>query len=134
MAVSFCEEFIYDRLLNFAGVYAITGKGIFPVKAPQDSAKPCLSYRKVSARHIESMTGSSALVFTRMQIDCWAFAYSEVKNLAEQVRLALQGFKGGIGVRIDGINYIGEQDFYEDDTEMFQVSMEFLVHHNEEQP
>lgn len=133
--MAYFEEALYSRLSGFAGITALCSTRIFPVKIPDNTTMPCLSYHRISGSRIESMTGSSALVYARFQIDCWGRKYSDVKALAEQVRLALEGYKGTIaGVTIYGVNYLGDLDLYEDDSQTFRVLTEFLVHHNEEQP
>jgi hypothetical protein len=134
--VALSEEVLYNRLSNHAGLNALVpASRIFYVKKPAGAVLPAVTYFRVYGQRVESMTGSSALAFARFQVDAWAKTYPEVKAVAEQVRMALQGYKGTFsGTTIQGINYLGDQDLYEDDAAEFRVLMEFLVHHNEDIP
>lgn len=129
------EEHLYSRLSGFAGLTALISTRIYYVKMPSPTTLPALSYQKIFTEHVESMTGSSALCFATFQIDCWSRTYPNVKAIAEQVRLCLQGYKNTLsGLTIFGINYLSETDLYDDDAEVFRVMQELRVHHNEDQP
>lgn len=129
------EEFLYNRLKNFAGLSALIGSNVFHVKIPAGQTVPAVSYQKISANHVESMQGSSGLCFSSFQIDAWARESDDVKAIAEQVRLALQGYVTVYsGMQIFGINYMNELDLYDDDAEEFRVLMEYVVHHSEVKP
>jgi len=133
--MALAEEHLFSRLSGFAGITALISSRIYPIKIPPNTTMPALTYTRISGRRIESLLGNSALCYARYQLDAWGRKYSDVKALAEQVRLCLEGYKGTLaGVIFYGVNYLGDQDLYEDDTEVFRVSMDFVVHHNEEQP
>ena len=134
--MALAEEHIFSRLSGFAGITAIVSTGIYPIRIPDGQALPALTYLRVSSRRVESMLGgTTALCFARFQFDCWARKYSTAKALAEQVRLALQGYTGTVsGNTIFGVNFLNEVDLVDDDAQTFRTSADYLIHHNEDVP
>lgn len=58
-----------------------------------------------------------------------ANSYSDVRSLAEAVRQALDGYKGGLGgeTHVGGIYIEGERDLFEADAEIYRVTMDYLI-------
>ena len=71
----------------------------------------------------------------RFQVSCWAETYLACKNVAEQVRLALQRWRGTVdGVVIQDSFLEGDTDLFEDESDLsgtFQVALDFVIHHRE---
>jgi len=133
--MSLPEEHLYSRLVNFSGITSLISSRVYSLKLPANCTFPAVTYFRVSSNPVESMTGSTALSFARFQLDSWAKTYLESKNLAEQVRLCLQGYKGTIaGITFFGVNFIGDRDLFDDDAEIYRVSADYWIHYNETQP
>jgi hypothetical protein len=119
------EEKIYTVLSSAANVTAITGLRIYPVIRPQDSALPAITYTRISGGQISSLTSYSHLESPRIQIDVWTDTYGAGKALAIYVRnamLAATTFQAIIE---------SDNDSWEEDPEMYRVSMDFFVWHND---
>ena len=110
---------------------------ITPTRMKQNSALPAISYFRVDGPRVYCMTGPSGYALPRIQVDVWARDYPEAKTIAENVRVALSGYRGVIaGVTVQGIFCLDDHDVVDDQEEilpieMFHVAMDFRVHHNE---
>lgn len=104
MAQNDIPEFAIRHLLvNDAAITAVTGTQIYPLFTPQNRAKPFIVYSLISQlpeRHLES---ASTLQHCRVQIDGYVHSssggddpYLILKLLMNNVRLALDGFRGNI--------------------------------------
>lgn len=128
-------EAVRTRLLATANVAAIVGTRIYPLRMPDNGEPPAITLEIATTRHYESMTGSSGLVVVGMALDCWAKGIDQAHDLAEKVRLSLQGFRGTVGGHtIQGITEWRHTDAYEYDIEIYRVSCLCQVWHSEAKP
>ena len=127
------ETGLRTQLVNNTAVAAIVGSRVYPVKMPLGYTLPCISYQRISSERYPFLDGPSGRVIPRFQVDCYAESYSDVRELAEKVRLALDGFKGALGseAHVGGISIQSERDLWEDNTEVFRVTQDYLVPHIE---
>ena len=128
------EEALYAHLKAHTGLSSLVGTRIYPLVLPQNPALPAVTYQKISRAGERVMNNSTTLVVrTRFQISCWATSYSNAKDVAEQVKLALQdysGLMGGAGgVQVLDVNVVGEQDIYEPDTGIYHLPVDVMIYH-----
>lgn len=98
------EKAINARLLAFAGVTALVVARVYPELAPQNAVLPYVVYTRVDTEHLMTKDNAAGLASARIQINSVAATYLKAKQLAEQVRLALQGWAGtGNGVTVNVI-------------------------------
>jgi hypothetical protein len=115
------ETKIYTLL---SGVVAVVGTRIYPLVAPQEAELPLIVYTRISSGREYSMDGYSNLENPRMQIDCFAGTYAEVKTLSEAVVSAM---RAATTFSVASDNPI---EFYEDD-ETYRISTDFSIWHEE---
>lgn len=138
--MSLVETNLFNRLITFPGLINLIGDRVYPVKMPQNAKLPVLTFQRISGFRVFAMDKGSGLASPRFQIDAWAENYDDVKAIAEQVRLALEGYRNMTsGVDINGILYLGDTDGFASEetdvqTEIFRVSMDFIIWHNEAEP
>lgn len=113
---------IYARLSGLA-----SGR-IYPVMAPQNVAAPFIVYSTVAATHLRNMVESSSKVNTRAQIDVWATTYAAAQTLAASVRSAME--PNGADFSTGAVEE--NPDFYTPDSDLFRVSVDFSIWHDEE--
>lgn len=106
-----------------AAVAALVGSRIYPLKLPQAPALPAITYQKVSGPRVISLSGYSGLSHPRLQIDCWAATYDQVKALSAAVVAALDAYPGAI-MNDDG------RDNYQPDVELPRVTIDFTIWHH----
>jgi hypothetical protein len=117
------EAAVFNLLSNDAGVSGVVSNRIYPVKLPQDPTYPALTYFRVSALRHSVMGNDTGLVEKRIQVSSWAKLYSEVNNLAERVRDAMQRTRGVFsGVEILDIFMEGDgPEIWEDAVGAYQA-------------
>ncbi len=124
---------IRNRLTSDTDMAALVSTRVYPMRLPQGYSLPAVSYQRISAeRRHELSTGPIGWAFTRFQFDCWAGSYSDLRDLAEAVRKCLDGFSGTVdGTHVGGIYIEGERETFEEDVEIYRVTMDFLIPYKE---
>lgn len=105
---------IRNLLLATPAITALVVDRVFVDVAKQDHDKPAIVVKiagRVGADHIE---GPSGLARYRLQLDVIADRASEIRDLKNQVRLALDGFTGAAGGQdFDSIRFDNETGSYD---------------------
>lgn len=126
------ENHLYSRLSGFAGLAALVGTRIYPVRAAQGTARPYVTLQQVAGPRLSAMGVDNGIVLARYQIDSWGATYDSSRTVAKQVRLALQRYRGTIdGTEILDIFIQNELEFDEERTRLFRVMQDYAVHHRE---
>lgn len=108
------ETDLFSDLTGDAGVSAIVASRVFPAVLPDDVTFPAIAYREVSAVRI-----GGVCLQRRMQVDCYAASYSEMKSLRDAVQ-ALAETKGNWG-------YTEGPDLYEEDTKLHHQPVDLII-------
>lgn len=129
------EQALIKHLLANPGVTTLVKDRVHLKKYPQRGELPAIVIHKVSGPREHSHDGPSALAHPRYQFDIYAKDAQAANDLAEKVRLALDGYKGTMGgvdgVRVDGVFLEDERDDYDDGAEVQACSLDFTVWHGE---
>ena len=126
------EEGLYDYLSSDVGVSALLSSRIYPGTLPQNWTAPAISYQRISGERNRILSGPDDRATPRIQIDCWADSYSGARALAEAVRSAIDGYAGLMGTtQVGSVVLESDTDFYEPDTNVYHVSMDFWISHIE---
>ena len=67
----------------------LVDKRVYPLDMPQGAYLPNITVLEVSGGEMYAEDGPVGLNNSRVQIDCWAYTYTDAKNLASFVRVAL---------------------------------------------
>jgi hypothetical protein len=134
--VSFIHNAIYTRLTNFAGLQALVSTRIYYNHAPQQATYPCVIFTRITTRHVQDYQGKGGLGDSIFQIDSLGLEKNTLESIAEQVRLALQGYAATVlGVRLYGIEFFEDLDApYDPDALLLRVAQRFRVWHTESEP
>lgn len=127
------DEAVYARLQAVSGVTALVATRVYPSLLPQKPVYPCLRYQEVDGQRESAMGSDLGQVSATLQVDAYAATYAGSRALAEQVRLALQRFRGTVAsVEIEDVFVSsGPNDFYEDQVKAYRTQMDFLIWHRE---
>jgi len=127
------EKDIHYKLKKDVDVSALVSKRIYPMKLPQGWTLPAITYQRVSGVREHNLSGPSGRARPRFQIDCWDDDYLDAKDLANKVRLCLDGFKGDINTESDvgGIILEADRDIWEESINVYRISMDFIIPHFE---
>lgn len=114
------ERHVYLKLASSPGVARFVGFRIFPIAVPKaGTTMPLIAYRRVNILREPTLSGPLFRPMVSLQISCWALSYDSVRELADEVRLALDGNIGTLaGVTISDMRLTSEVDDYIDPTEV----------------
>lgn len=98
------------------------GIRVYPLSAPDATARPYIIFQRITSNDENVLAGSSGLVNTRMQVDCYADTYASVINLAAQVDAL---FNAWVTQNVS----LGAQDLYESDVKLYRIQADYSIWH-----
>lgn len=120
------ENGLYSHLSGDSTITDIVGTNIYGGQVAQHATAPFVRFFRVGAYRVHSTLGPNGLANPRMQIDCYASTYQGVKELADAVRKSVNGFRGAMGsVNIGGSRLVSEFDSFDNDEQIYRISMDF---------
>ena len=131
------ETELYTRLTTHAGLSALIGTRAYPLHLPQKPTLPAVTYHRVSAIRVSAMGADTGLVRPRFQIDVWAEEYitqgatTGAREVAEQVRAALQRWSTSSGTIVQDSYFLNEVELFEPDTELVHIALDFEINYEE---
>jgi hypothetical protein len=84
---------IFAALNGNAGVIAIAGHRIFPVRLPREAVLPAVSYSVPTTDSVNSLNGYSGADNNVIMITSWAKDYKTAHALSDAVRSSLSSLK-----------------------------------------
>lgn len=91
-----------------------TTAGIYPVLAVQNAPLPLVVYRRSGTRRERSLGGPHGLPVATFSVSIVCETYSQAKDIADSIRLAVDNFTGTVGgVRIVLAMLVSESDAME---------------------
>lgn len=130
-------EALETLLSDDAAIAALVSDRIYAKTWPQGATFPVLTYQQIDREGITTQDGPSGLVFKRVQLGIWSRTYSEARDLADKVRLALDGFQGTAGgspgVVFQEVTLDDDDDGQPDDgrTDLHWIRQDYIVWHEE---
>ena len=80
-----------------SGLTALAGSRIRWHQAEQSDALPYIIMHQIDENHAHHMLAASGKAIARIQFDCVGASPLSATNVGEQVRLALDGYRGAMG-------------------------------------
>ena len=110
------EKHVYCKLVTTPSVARLVGFQVFPIAVPKtDCSLPFIVYKRANIMREPSLGGPMFVPVVSLQISCWARLYDDVRELADAVRLTLDGHTGTLaGVTIQDMRLVSEVDDYLD--------------------
>ena len=131
----YIEAALYYHLTNDTDVKALISARAYPNVIPQDADLPALAYQEISRPGGMAHDGATGIAWPRFQITGQADTYTEVVDLLNKVRIALNGFTGTMGgsggVTIEGCFVKDVHDGYEFATERETRRLDVIIWHQE---
>jgi len=87
------EQAVYGELIKSESLDRVLNGRIFPIRIPQKTKLPAAVYYRVSGVPYNNM-GAFGLSRVRIRFDIWAFSYSEVKDIADILKMEIAAAKG----------------------------------------
>ena len=127
------EQRIVDSLLDTTTILAAVGERVTPVVLRQETALPCLVYRRLSDEPDYTLAGRGRWRTVTMQISCWSKNYGEIRVLADEVRKALDAYSetsGSGSIRFTSIS--GAADEYSAEVDAMAAVVLATVEYDDE--
>ena len=112
------EKHVYRKLVSTPGVARIVGFQVYPIAVPKTGASlPFIVYKRSNIMRDVALGGPLFVPMVNLQIASWALSYDAVRELADEVRLALDGHTGTLaGATIQDMRLMSETDDFLDPT------------------
>ena len=109
------EKHVFQRLITTPAVARLVGFQVYPVAVPKNAVLPFCVYKRNNITRESALLGPIYQPVVNLQIASWALYYDTARELADEVRLALDGRIGTLsGVTIEDIRLVSETDDYLD--------------------
>lgn len=109
------EKHVFQRLVTTPEVAKLVGFQVYPIAVPKSAVLPFCVYRRANITRESSLVGPLYVPVVHLQIASWALTYDDSRELADAVRIALDGRIGTLsGVTISDIRLVSETDDYLD--------------------
>jgi hypothetical protein len=125
----------YNILSNYAGLTALVSTRLNPLRIPQESAFPAISYNVVSVIASPTNTSHSRTDFARVQVNSFGTTFASATAVAEQVRAAFEAATLPAtfnGVKCQTIELDSEVQLTDDEAGfagVYQVSQDFIINY-----
>ena len=115
------------RAIIAGAVDALVEWGSLPQLKGSQKPYPGVVLNTISDRSGQTFDGPDGMSATRVQVDVYAEGYGQAKTIARQIRVALDGYRGGM---ILGTFRLSERDSRENGeaSKPFRISQDFEVH------
>jgi hypothetical protein len=111
------EKHVFQRLVTTPAVARLVGFQVFPIAVPKTAVLPFCVYKRNNIVREASLLGPMYQPVVNLQIASWALYYDTARELADEVRIALDGRTGTLaGSTISDIRLVSETDDYLDPT------------------
>ena len=112
------EKHVYQKLVSTPAVARIVGFQVYPIAVPKTGASlPFIVYKRSNIMRETALSGPMFVPVVSLQLASWALSYDSVRQLADEVRLALDGHTGTLaGATIQDMRLMSETDDFLDPT------------------
>lgn len=105
------EAVMRNALVTTTAVSSIVSSRIFPLLAPQSAALPFITYRRSGIRRQQTLSGPMGVPQVSVDFDVYAATYEGARDLADKVRLSLDGYGGTFdNAEVKQVSLENEQD------------------------
>jgi hypothetical protein len=88
------EQVLSTILVSDPTVAALVGTRVYPVIAPAAADLPFVTWRRSGVQRQHTLAGPMGMPTVILSIDAYAVTYEAVRDLADRIRIALDGHGG----------------------------------------
>lgn len=111
------EKHVFLRLVTAPRVARLVGFQVYPIAVPKNAVLPFCIYKRQNITRESHLAGPMFMPLVSLQIASWSTNYDGARELADEVRLALDGATGTLaGVTIEDMRLVSETDDFLDPT------------------
>lgn len=97
---------------------------VYPLHAPEDPTYPLIVYQRLSRVGVKAHDGPPGLAAPRFEVACYDTTYSLAKQLTQDVRDIIDGYRLG---DINSISVENEYDVDEEVPDVFRVNVDIRI-------
>lgn len=90
------EQSLSAVLVADPAVASLVGTRVYPVIAPAAADLPFVTWRRSGVQRQHTLSGPMGMPTVILSIDAYAVTYEAVRDLADRIRLALDGYGGAL--------------------------------------
>jgi hypothetical protein len=127
------NKIVYNILSNNAALTALISTRLNPVRIPQETTFPAVSYQLVSEIPTPTKSGHSHTEFARVQINAYGTTLSSAQSVASAIRTAFEAVSlpGTFNsIKCQTIEFDGENHTADDVAAfagLYQISQDYLI-------
>jgi len=125
---------VYNILTNNSALNTAVGGRISPLRLPQATSFPAISYYQVSIIANNTQTGYSKSDFARVQINIFSIGLASCLDIADKVRAAMQIIPGTFnGVVVHNVKFDNEVLLSDDsagEEGIYHIAQDYILHYN----
>jgi hypothetical protein len=127
------NKIAYNILSTNAALTALISTRLNPVRIPQESAFPAVSYNLISQVPNPTKSGHSRTEFARVQVNAYGTSLSSAQAVASAIRTAFEAvtLPGTFnGIKCQTLEYDGENQTADDTAAfagLYQISQDYLI-------
>lgn len=111
------EKHVFLRLITAPRVARLVGFQVYPIAVPKNAVLPFCIYKRQNITRESHLAGPMFMPLVNLQIASWSTNYDGAREVADEVRLALDGATGTLaGVTIEDMRLVSETDDFLDPT------------------
>lgn len=105
------EAVLRTALVGSTSVTSIVGTRIYPLLAPKTAAIPFITWRRAGISREHTLAGPMGMPNVTVEMQSFANTYEDVRQLADRVRLVLDGYGGTVNnVEVKNVSLENEAD------------------------
>lgn len=126
---------VYNILSNNAALTAVVSTRINPLRIPQGSSFPAISYQLISVIPNPSKSGASKSDFARVQINSFGTTYQSAVQVADLVRLAMEKTLPATfnSVVVQSCEFDSEVHMTDDNADyagVYHIAQDYIINYN----
>ncbi len=137
------EQYLVAKLTGTSAVTDIIGAGggkVAPMHRDVSIAIPCIVYKTATETAIDALDGYVGMSQYRVEVTCISSTYTQAKDLADKVRLALDEKPGALeSTNVQRVRYDSSRDQYDkprdgSESGVHRSVLEFIIFSNRTSP
>ena len=127
------NKIVYNILSNNAALTALISTRLNPIRIPQETTFPAVSYQLISEIPTPTKSGHSHTEFARVQINAYGTTLSSAQSVASAIRTAFEAVSlpGTFNsIKCQTIEFDGENHTADDVAAfagLYQISQDYLI-------
>lgn len=105
------ESVLRSALIGNAAVSSMVGSRVYPLLAPKTASLPFITWRRAGISREHTLAGPMGMPNVSVEVQSFATTYEDVRELADRVRLVLDGYGGTVNnVEVKNVSLENEAD------------------------